>query len=102
MAKVYVLNHSGHDYTPANKYGEIVFCTSGNIDKNDVASMFRELNHAMKDAHEDDFIVVGSLTSMCSVATGILADRFGKVNFLLYDKGDYLARTVVFDSIYEG
>ena len=56
----------------------------------------------MKDAHEDDFIVVGSLASMCSVATGIMADRFGKVNFLLYDRGDYLARTIVFDSIYEG
>lgn len=102
MPKVYVLNHSGHDYTPANKYGDIVFCTSGVIDKNDVASMFRELNHAMKDAQEDDFIVVGSLASMCSVATGIMADRFGRVNFLLYDRGDYLARTVVFDSIYEG
>jgi hypothetical protein len=102
MPNVYIANNGGHDYTEAEAFGKLVFCTTGSINKTDLAQMFRELTDALRDANPDDYLLITSLTSLCSVATGILADRFGTVNFLIYDGGRYLTKTVVFESFYGG
>lgn len=102
MANVYIANNGGHDYSEAEAFGTLVFCTTGSINKADIAQMFRELTDALEGANPDDYLLITSLTSLCSVATGILADRFGKVNFLIYEGGKYLTKTVVFESYYEG
>ena len=98
MAKVYIVNNGGHDYSGAQNFGELVFCTKGNIDRSDTAQMFRDLSAAFVEADVDDYLLITSLTSLCCVATGMLADRFGKVNFLLFESGHYIPRTVVFES----
>lgn len=100
MAKVYVLNNSGHDYTDAERFGDIVFCTEGNLPKNDISALFRTLSDALAFAREEDYIVVSSLSSVCAIAAGIMADRYGKVNFLVFESGRYSERTVTFESYY--
>lgn len=102
MAKVFVVNNGGHDYTDAMQYGTVVFCTTGVIDRTDTSTMFRELSDALANANPDDYLLITSLCSLCCIATGILADRFGKINFLMYDCGKYNVRTVTFESWYEG
>ncbi len=99
MPNVYIPNGGGHDYSVAADFGELVYCTRGSVDKTDIAQMYRELSTVLEDAGPDDYLIITSLTSLCCVAVGILADRFGRVNFLLYDNGRYLTKTVVFDSM---
>lgn len=100
MPKVFVVNNGGHDYTEAMAFGELVFCTKGSLDRNDTAQMFRELTDALEDARMDDYLLITSLASLCCIATGILADRWGRVNFLLFDGKHYIAKSVMFDSWY--
>ncbi|GAH68034.1 unnamed protein product, partial [marine sediment metagenome] len=33
MSTVYVTNKSGHDYSPAESYGGLVYITTGNLDR---------------------------------------------------------------------
>lgn len=98
MRKVYIMNDGGHNYDDAKRFGQLVFCTDKVIKKSDTAQMFRELSVALEDAVADDYILVSSLASLCCVATGIMANRFGEVHLLLYDNGQYVERDLILDN----
>lgn len=96
--KVFIVSNGGHDYSPAAEFGEIVFCTEGYIRKEDIHQMYTAVSDALKNAEADDYIMMGSLTSMCCVAVGIMADRFGEVNLLVHSAEGYVHRHLVFES----
>jgi hypothetical protein len=95
MTKVFVLNDGGHDYSSAEKFGKIVFCTEGFIDRYDVAQMYRELSVCLLGANPDDYILVSSLSSMCMVATAIMVEQFGELHMLIHNGKEYVARDLV-------
>lgn len=95
--KVFIVNNGGHDYSDATRFGEIVFCTDEVIRKDDVAQMYRLLNASLADAEPQDYLLVSSLTTLCVVASGILAERFGELHLLIFDKGQYICRDLILD-----
>lgn len=97
MRKVFVPNRNPlnpHDYSGAWDFGELVFCTQGDLHRLDIVTMQAELEKAMQDADEEDYILVSSLASLCSIACAIFANRFGCLNLLLFDNGKYHARSI--------
>ena len=105
MAKVYVTNRGGHDYSAAKKYGELVYCTEGSIPRYNTSNMYREIFKAMEGSHRDDKILLTSLTTLNSVACGYFAHKHGRLNLLLFRAktmeralagGEYLERTILF------
>ena len=95
--KVFIVNNGGHDYSQAERFGEIVFCTDQPIKKDDIHQMYRELSLALQDAKPDDYLLVSSLTSLCMIAAAILADRFGELHLLLFSGGDYICRDLILE-----
>jgi hypothetical protein len=96
---VYVPNKGAHDYEDAKKYGELVFLTTGVVERYRTNTIYRTLMLGMNDAQEDDYLLVSSLSILNSIISGILARKFGKINFLLFRDGKYLLRTVNIDSL---
>ncbi|HEX6826442.1 MAG TPA: hypothetical protein VF077_09020 [Nitrospiraceae bacterium] len=94
MAKVYIPNKTSHDYSEAWDFGELVFCTTGELHRLDIRTMQIEMERAMHNATEEDYILVSSLTQLCSVACAVFAQRFGCLNLLIIDGGRYHARTI--------
>ena len=97
--RVYIPNRGSHDFTDALKFGELIFITEGVVNKFALDSFFRTCIESMKGAEAEDYLMITSLNSLCSIATGILARRFGIVNFLLFRGGKYVERRVDFDSL---
>jgi hypothetical protein len=95
--KVFIVNNGGHDYSDAGRFGEIVFCTESVIRKDDVAQMYRELKVALDTARADDYLLVSSLTSLCMVASAIMADKFGEIHLLLFKDGQYVDRDLILE-----
>lgn len=95
--RVYVVNNGGHDYSGAAGFGELIYCTEGALRKDDTAQMYRELSAYLDDAESNDLLLLTSLTTLCCVASAIMAARFGEVHFLLFKEGQYVERTVVID-----
>lgn len=91
---VFVPNRGPHDYTLAWDYGDLVFCTEGELNRKDLATMHRKLDAEMSAAQEDDYILLTSLTSLCCIACGIFASRFGRLNLLIFEGDKYLERTL--------
>lgn len=99
MPKVFIPNKSSHNFSSAEKFGELVFLTSGSVNRFAVANMMRDLEAALAEAQIDDFIMVTSLAVLTALTCSIMATRFGQVNLLIYDVKDdkYCRRTVVFN-----
>jgi len=93
--KVYVVNKSSHDFSPAEKYGKLIFCTEGRMNRFAVNDMVRSFKEAFKGSKKDDYILLCSLSVMNSIACSVFARKHGTLNLLLYKDGEYLERNLV-------
>ena len=96
--KVYILTDGGHNYSDAERFGVITFCHVTVRNKDDISQMYRELTDCLKDSSEMDMLLISSLTSLCCVATAILTEWHGRVNFLVFHEGKYVERNLVLNN----
>ena len=99
MAIVYVPNRGPHSYADAERFGTLIYCTDGALDKFDTAEMYRELCDAMHDSEPDDYIILGSLISLCCVACAIFAAKHQRLNLLIHRIDGYTARSLYLDNL---
>ena len=92
MIKVYIVNRGGHNYDDAERFGQLVFCTEGSIDKLDTSQIFRELTDSFEGSHPEDYILLMSLASLCSVACAMFAAKHNTLNLLVHTNDGYVAR----------
>lgn len=93
--KVYILANGGHDYSDARRFGDLHFLNIPTYAKWDISALYSEMCEKMKDATEDDLIVISHLTSHCCVATSLMVEWFGRVNFLIFRKDKYEEKNLI-------
>lgn len=97
--RVFIPNKGAHDYTAAEQFGDLVFITEGTINKFAIDTYYRTAIDFMKDAEPQDFLLVTSLNSACSICAAILSRRFGIVHFLMFRRNKYIERTIHVDNL---
>ena len=95
MAKVFIVNKSSHDFSSAEKYGELVYLSEGPMNRYTTNNMHRAFTEKMKDSEEADHIVPCSLNVMNSIASAVFAVMHGRLNLLLFKDGSYIERNLV-------
>ena len=98
MSRVYIPNRGPHNYDEAQKFGRLVYCTEGSLDKFDTAQMYRILSDSMKNSDEQDYILLTSLTSLCCIACGILSAKHQQLHLLIHQGGQYVRRSLYFNT----
>jgi hypothetical protein len=97
LPNVFIVNKSCHNYSDAKRFGKLVFMTEGTINRYAVSIVYREFITYMKDSDPEDFILVTGMSTMLAVACGIFSAQHGRLNLLLFKKGRYLERTLMFN-----
>lgn len=97
IAKVYIVNKAGHDFSRAERFGELVYLSEGPINRFSLTAMYREFSEKLKDSSLDDFILPTGFSIMTMVAAIIFAHKHGRINVLLFKEGDYIERNLVLD-----
>ncbi len=97
MNKVFIANKSPHDFSGALKYGELVFVTEGKLNRFNANDMLRASMDVLKDSSPDDHIVLCSLNVLNSVLCSAFAVKHKRLNLLLFNKGEYIERNLVFE-----
>jgi len=100
MRKVYVVNKSAHDFSEAEKYGELVFLSEGPMSRYAISQMERLFTHAMADSSPEDYILCTSLTQMNIVATYVFASMHARLNLLIHKyfnngRSGYVERSLI-------
>ncbi len=98
MAKVFIVNKGDHNYDAAKEFGELVIVSEGSIDKYEPAKIAEEFDKILVNSEPGDYILLSGLALVNAIATGLMVDMHGKVNFLLYHqrKRIYIPKTVQF------
>jgi hypothetical protein len=98
MSKVYIVNKSSHDFSAAERYGKLIYCTSGRvINRFSTNDMIRKFKDAMRNSSRDDYVLLCSLNVMNAIACSVFAHRHGALNLLLYKDGEYVERNHLLD-----
>lgn len=98
MANVYISNfNEGHDYTSAEKYGELLHLTEGTVNLFAVDRLTAQLRHDLAGFdHAQDFLLVSGHLHIAVVAAAILGATHPCFQVLLFNARSrrYLARTL--------
>lgn len=95
MRRVFILNEGTHDYSDAERFGELVYCTSGLLPKNDINRLFLELDKVLADSQPEDLLLLTGPASLCSVASAIMAAQHGEVHYLTFHDGQYYEKDLM-------
>jgi len=90
--KVYIVNESSHDFTKAKKFGQLIFCTIGRMNRFSTNDMVRKFQDAMRNSNKEDYVLLCSLNVMNAIACSVFAHKHGTLNLLLYKDGEYVER----------
>lgn len=93
--KIFILNKGAHDFSDAERYGEIVYCTEGMVGKYNTSHMTRVFQEMFKDSDQNDYILLTSLATLCSIACSVFAVQHGRLNLLIFKDDRYVVRRVV-------
>ncbi len=93
---VFIPHRANHDYTDAKSFGELVFLTEGEQNRFKLNQLYTELGKKMLNARPDDYLMITGPTTVNIVASTLLVNRFGRVNFLIFDGflGRYVSRPI--------
>lgn len=103
MSKVLVVNKSCHDFTAAEEYGEILYLTSGSVNRYSTSNMYRQFEREIKRSSPNDWIVLSGMTIMNSVVCAMFATIHKRLNLLIWKSNDkvYIERVIKMDSLKE-
>ena len=96
MPTVYIVNRSYHDFDDASQFGTLKFLSNGIMNRYGTNFMARQFEEAMEGSSQDDYLVPCSLNVMNMIAAAIFVHKHGRLNLLLYKKGTYIERNLVF------
>jgi len=99
MTKVFIPNRSGHDYSPAEKFGELVYVTEGHVRKSNVNQIYRQFARAMTGAGPNDYFILTSLGVLNAVGAAVLGRKTGRLNLLLFYDGKYIEKRLDLDAL---
>ena len=92
--KVFIINKSGHDYSPAQEFGDLVFLSEGFVEPYDLNIHYREFSEKLQEAQEGDYLLITSLASLNALAGWILGIKGLSLNLLLFKGNKYLERNI--------
>jgi hypothetical protein len=103
MATVYVINRAAHDFSNAEKFGQLVYLSDSPINRYATNKMYRKFWKILRSSSSDDYILVTSLTVMNIIACGIFALLHGRLNLLIHktDNNSYIERRLDLTDVVE-
>lgn len=84
MAKVFITNDSGHDYSAAQQFGELITLSTGTVNKFHVTKMLRQFEPLLRDSSPDDYILQSGPAVMNCIACAYFAALHGRLNLLIF------------------
>lgn len=85
-SRVYITNFAGHDFTKAEKYGELVFVTTGYVSFQSLDRIKFEIVESLKTSRPDDWLCLTGVPILQVVSAVVWFHMHNKVNLLVWDR----------------
>jgi len=101
MPKVYIVNRSVHDYSSAERYGEIEYLSTGNLQRFSTSKAYRKFWPILSKSAPNDYLMLSGMPMLSIVAAFILVMKHKRLNLLIFNpvgnKKGYLERILIGD-----
>ncbi len=95
--KVFIPNKTSHNYTDAERFGELIALTTGNLDLSNTSKMYRAMERIMADSKPTDHILVSGASITNSIACSMFTAKHNCLNLLIFRRnGKYIERNLTF------
>ena len=94
MNRVYIISRSAHDFSDAERFGELVFLSDGPMNRYSCNNMCRVFATHLRHSSPDDYLLLTGLSVMNSIACALFAALHQRLNLLLYKQGKYIERNL--------
>ncbi len=96
MNKVYVVNSAGHDFSKAERYGELVPVVKGHVNVFRPDRSLFTITEGLANFTEDDYLLLSGNTFGNVIAALFLRGQLPKIKLLVYDakNNDYLCHVL--------
>jgi hypothetical protein len=94
MPRVYVANKSSHDFSAAERFGELEFLTEGVVSKFSVADIDRQIRYRLRLSSPNDYILITGMSIVSALACVCFAMKHNKLNLLIYTDKRYIERNL--------
>jgi hypothetical protein len=94
--KVFIVNATGHDFSPSEKFGTPYFLTQGSGDRFNVDRLSLQMERVLqKEATKDDYLLLSGSMVYNSLAFYLWMKHFGVCKLLIWSPmaQDYVLRT---------
>lgn len=85
-SKVFVTNFAGHDYSKAEKYGEIVWITRGYVSFHSLDRVKYRICESVSTSSSEDWLLLSGIPMICVVSALYWYFLHKKVKLLIHDK----------------
>lgn len=101
---VYIANRSGHNYSGAERFGQLVAVTQHRVNVFATDRLRTDITHALRDAKPEDLLLLGGSPLVNVLCAFILLQRHGLLNIIYWDglKQDYIRRKLSFTEVDDG
>lgn len=91
---VYCVNKSGHDFSEALKFGDIIYLSDYAQPRFNTNNIYRTFKPILEASNQDDYILLTGLTVMNVIACSIFAILHNRLNLLIHqvEGNSYKAR----------
>ena len=95
MPKVFIVSDSGHDFSSAEKFGELTPLSRGLVNRNNANHFHRIFSEGLANSSADDYLLLSGLSVMNSIACAVFTKLHSRLNLLLFNDGVYLERRII-------
>lgn len=99
--KVFISNKGAHDYSSAERFGELIPVTEGRLNPFDTSSMYHAFAQALRDSSPEDYILVTGIASLNAIGASLFVAMHGKLTLLVYRNRKYEVRELSFREVIE-
>lgn len=101
MPKVWVVNYAGHNYEPAESFGEIGYLSHGYVSMGNLERLFYSMVESVRETDNEDYLLLSGLLLLNAIAAIAWLERHGKAKMLSWDKklGAYRVLVVTKDQV---
>ena len=96
MANIYVVSDSSHDYSDAQRFGEMIFLFKEKINVFAIGKLAKLINEKLANAQVEDYLILSGNSIAGCMAFYTLLKNFNQVKLLIFSFRDqqYEARTI--------
>ena len=99
MPKAYVTSKGNHNYSPLFELefiDEVVYMTDGSLSQYRTGYLTRVITDVLTHSKPDDYLVLTGLGVTQAIAAAVFALKHGRLNLLLFSRGRYVPREIMF------